>query len=104
MNGLAMIGLVGGLLLIILGVYCLTSKRNMIRLILGVEIMTNGAIMALVTFASTPVGVIDPAILSLAILAIGIGGCIAAVGLAITIQAFRHYKTLDVRELKRLRW
>ena len=99
-----MVGLVGGILLIILGIYCLSTKRNMIRLILGVEIMSNGAIVALVTFASTPLGVIDPAILSLAILAIGISGCIAAVGLAIVIQAFRHYKTLDVRELKRLRW
>ena len=98
------VGLAGGMLLIILGIYGLTVKGNMIRLILAVEILTNGAIVVLVTFGATPLGVVNPIIISLAILAVGIGGCIAAVGLAIVIQAFRHYKTLDVRELKRLRW
>lgn len=97
------LGLIGAVLLIILGIYCLATKRNMIKLILGVEIMTNGAIMALVTFAVDGGG-LDPVALSIAIMAIGIGGCIAAVGLAIIVQAYRHYKTLDVRELRRLRW
>ncbi|KYH37491.1 MAG: multicomponent Na+:H+ antiporter subunit C [Candidatus Hecatellales archaeon B24] len=100
----ATIGFAGGLLLIILGIYCLAAKSNMIRLILGVEILTNGAIVVLVTFGATPLGTLNPAIISLAILAVGVGGCIAAVGLAIVIQAYRHYRTLDVRELKRLRW
>ena len=97
------IGLAGGFLLLIIGLYCLASKGNMIKLVLAAEIMTNGAIVILVTFASTPVG-LDPVIVGLAILAVGVGGCIAAIGLAIAIHAFRHYKTLDVRELKRLRW
>ncbi|MGP3667433.1 MAG: NADH-quinone oxidoreductase subunit NuoK [Candidatus Bathyarchaeota archaeon] len=98
------VGLVGAFLLVAVGLYALATQKNMIKLILGVEIMTNGAILALISFAiSKPVG-IDPVIPSLAILAIGIGGCVAAVGLAITVQAYRHYKTLDVRELKRLRY
>ena len=92
------------MLLIVLGLYCLATKRNMIRLVLAAEIMTNGAIVLLVTFAATPLGMVNPAIVAIAILAIGIGGCVAAIGLAIALQAFRHYKTLDVRELKRLRW
>ena len=98
------IGLTGGMLLIILGIYCLTTKTNKIKLVLAAEIMTNGAILIMVTFAATPFGVINPAMIAIAILAIGVGGCIAAVGLAIIIQAYRHYRTLDVRELKRLRW
>lgn len=76
----------------------------MIRLVLATEIMGNGAIVLLVTFATTPFGALNPSIIAIAILAIGIGGCIAAIGLAIALQAFRHYKTLNVRELKRLRW
>jgi len=99
-----MVGLLGAFLLIVLGIYALASKRNMIKLILSVEIMTNGAILALISFAIRKPGVIDPVIPSLAILAIGVGGCVAAVGLAITVQAYRHYRTLDIRELKRLRY
>jgi multicomponent Na+:H+ antiporter subunit C len=89
--------------LLIIGVYCLSVKRNMIKMILGVEIMTNGAIMAFVIFATSN-GLVDPIAHALSILAISVGGCIAAVALSITVQAYRHFKTLDVRELRRLKW
>ena len=91
--------------LIVLGLYCLTTKRNMIKLIIGVEITTNGSTISLVVFASQrSLGFIDPVVQSLAIMAIAIGGCIAAVGLSLAIQAYRQYKTLDISELKRLRY
>jgi len=31
-------------------------------------------------------------------------GCITAIALTIVTYAYRHYGTLDVRKLKRLRW
>jgi NADH-quinone oxidoreductase subunit K len=96
--------LAGAMALILLGFYCIAVKRNMIKIVIGVEIMTNGAIMALVSFGAFNNGQIDPMMHSLAIMSITVAGCVAAVGLALVIQVYRHYKTLDVRELRRLRW
>jgi len=98
------IALVGAFALIAIGLFCLSTNRNMIIMVMGVEIMMNGSTLALVAFATGPTGLLDPLAQSLAIMTIAIGGCIAAVGLAIIIQAYRQYKTLDVRELRRLRW
>jgi NADH-quinone oxidoreductase subunit K len=98
------IALVGVIALLVLGFYCIAVKRNMVMIVIGVEIMTNGAIMALVSFGAFNNGQIDPMMNSLAIMSITVAGCVAAVGLALVIQVYRHYKTLDVRELRRLRW
>jgi len=92
------------IVLVILGFYCISVKRNMIKMIIGIEVMTNGAILSLVSFASYKNGFVDPLVHSLAVMAIAVGGCIAAVALSLVVHAYKHYKTLDIRELRRLRW
>jgi len=89
--------------LVTVGMYSLATSKNMIIIVMGVEIMMNGAILALVAMAVGPTGFIDPLAQALAILAIAVGGSTTAVGLAIITQAYKHYKTLNVRELKRLK-
>jgi len=37
-------------------------------------------------------------------MSIVLGGSVIAVGLAMVVNAYKHYKTLDVKELRRLRW
>jgi multicomponent Na+:H+ antiporter subunit C len=37
------------------------------------------------------------------ILSIIVGGVVAAVALSLIVNAYRHYGTLDIRELRRLR-
>lgn len=95
--------LVGAFGLVAIGLYSLATSKNMIIIVMGVEIMLNGSILALVALATGPSGLIDPLAQSLAILAIAVGGSTTAVALAMITQAYKHYKTLDVRELKRLR-
>jgi NADH:ubiquinone oxidoreductase subunit K len=97
------VSLVGSFALIAVGLFCLATNRNMIMMVIGVEIMMNGSILALVGLATGPNGLVDPLPQSLAIMAIAIGGSVAAVGLVMITQVYRHYKTLDVRELKKLR-
>jgi NADH:ubiquinone oxidoreductase subunit K len=97
------VALVGAFALFAVGLYSLATCKNMIIIVMGVEIMMNGAIMALVALAVGPTGLIDPLAQALAILAIAVGGATTAVGLAIITQVYKHYKTLNVRELKRLR-
>jgi len=81
--------------------YCLATKRNMIRLIIAIELLTNAANLNFIAFS-----IYQPSVLgqSVVVISIALGACIVAVALAIVIYAYRHYKTLDVRELKRLRW
>ena len=71
---------------------------------MGLEIMINAVNL---NFISISGSFIDSAIHPLGhiftIISIGIGGCIIALGLVIVIYAYRHYETLDVRELRRLK-
>lgn len=90
--------------LYIIGIYCIVVKRNMIRLLIALEIMMNAVNLNLIAFSSYgDPGFTDPLAHAFTIISIGVSGCIIALGLAITLHAYRHYKTLDVRELRRLR-
>jgi NADH-quinone oxidoreductase subunit K len=91
--------------LFVIGLYCV-SKRNMIRILLGVEIILNTGNLAFIYFASRRAGpgLIDPIGQSVVFMSIVLGGCVIAVGLALIVNAYKHFKTLDSRELRRLRW
>ena len=90
--------------LFLIGLYCLLLKRNMIRLLMALEIMLNAANLNFIVLSSyNMVEFTHPLAHVFVIISIGIGGCIIALGLVITIYAYRHYKTLDVRELRRLK-
>lgn len=91
--------------LYVLGLYCLATSRNMIRLIIGIEILTTAANLNFIAFSSyVRPGYVDALAHSIVIMSIVIGACVIAVGLTIAVYAYRHYGTLDVRELRRLRW
>jgi NADH-quinone oxidoreductase subunit K len=90
--------------LYVVGIYCLATKRSMIRLILGIEILVNAAHINFVAFASYAVpGFVDPLAHSIVTVSIGLAGSVTAVALTIVVHAYRHYGTLNVQELKRLK-
>jgi NADH-quinone oxidoreductase subunit K len=96
--------LVFSLALYVIGIYCLATKRNMIRLLLGVEILVNAANINFIVFAAYALpGFVDSMGHSFASISIGLAGAVSAVALAIVVLIYRHYGTLDVDELKRLR-
>jgi multicomponent Na+:H+ antiporter subunit C len=91
--------------LFVVGMYCLAVKRNMIKLIIGIEILTSAANLNFIALSAYgKPGQVDPLGHTFVIMSIVIGACVVAVALTIAVNAYRHYKTLDVRELKRLRW
>lgn len=64
----------------------------------------NAVNLLLIAFSSYgAIGSTDPLAHAFAIVSIGIGGCIIALGLSIILHVYAHYKTLDVKELRRLR-
>ncbi len=100
--------LIASLILYLMGIYTLASNRNMIKLVIGIEILVaavNLNFLALAAFTSGQgvLGPVDPLAQTFVVLSICVGGAIAAVALALIRNAFNHYGTLDVRELRRLR-
>ncbi len=92
------------LTLYIIGIYTLATKRNMLRLILGMEILINAANINFIAFSANALpGFVDPLGHSFAVVSISIAGSVSAVALVIVVYAYRHYGTLDVRELRRLK-
>jgi NADH-quinone oxidoreductase subunit K len=92
------------LALYIIGIYCLATKRNMIRMILGIEILVNAANLNFIIFAAYAMpGFVDSMGHSFAGISIGLAGAVSAVALAVVVLVYRHYGTLDVEELRRLR-
>jgi NADH:ubiquinone oxidoreductase subunit K len=87
------------------GVYCV-SRRSMIRVLLGIEIILNSGNLSFIYFSSmfSPRGLVDPLGQSIVFMSIVTGGCVVAVGLVLIVNAYKQYKTTDVRELRRLRW
>ncbi len=100
--------LIFALILYILGIYTLASARNMVKLVIGIEILVAAAnlnFLALAAFTAGPnvLGPIDPTVQTFVILSIIVGGVVAAVAMSLIVNAYRHYGTLDIRELRRLR-
>ena len=99
--------LIFALLLYILGLYTLASSKNMVRLVIGIEILVaagNLNFLSLAAFTSGPsvLGPMDPLVQDFVILSICVGGAIAVVAMSLIVKAYRHYGTLDIRELRRL--
>ncbi|MGY5862899.1 MAG: NADH-quinone oxidoreductase subunit K [Candidatus Thorarchaeota archaeon] len=100
--------LIFALILYVLGIYTLASARNMVKLVIGIEILVAAAnlnFLALAAFTAEPniLGPIDPTVQTFVILSIIVGGVVAAVAMSLIVNAYRHYGTLDIRELRRLR-
>ena len=88
-----------------IGLLCVT-KANMIRILLGIEIILNSGNLAFIYFASqkSNIGLIDPLGQSIVFLSIITGGAVVSIGLALIVNAYKHFKTTDARKLRRLKW
>ena len=73
------------------GLTLIIIKRNMIFLLLAIELMLNASIINLVAFNRVHNGTADGQLFGLFIIVIAV--CEAAVGLAIVIQVYRYYQT-----------
>ncbi len=96
--------LVSVALMFVIGLGCLMVKRDMVRILIGVEILFNAANLCFVALSTQTAGYIDPFAHSVVMMAIVLDGTVIAVGLAMVLNVYKHYKTLDVRKLRRLKW
>lgn len=109
---------VGGSGLILIGLYMVLAKTNLIKIILGLSFLDTGTHVLLVAIGyirgrtapilsegmpdTTPV--VDPVPQAMVLTAIVIGVGVLGLALALAIQVYRHHGTLDMTEIKGLKW
>jgi multicomponent Na+:H+ antiporter subunit C len=101
--------------LILIGLYALIFKRNLIKMVIGVTLIESGVNLFLITlgfrkdsiapiYTSSPGGIMSlPVPQALTLTSIVIGVAVLALMLSLVIHIYRHYGTLDVREARRLK-
>jgi NADH-quinone oxidoreductase subunit K len=83
-----------GAVLFVSGVLCMATKRNAIGVLMGVELVLNGANVNFVAFAYyTPLG-LDGQVISLFVIVLAAAE--AAVALAIALNFYNNHLTIDV--------
>ena len=84
-----------------IGHYMVVSKNNAIQILIGIELMLNAAVLNLVAFGKfdrfTNGGQM------FALFAIVLAAATTAVALAIILNVYRRYKTIDPNKVDKLR-
>jgi len=97
----ASIGLIAIVGLLGVGLYALLISRNLMKVIVGLQIMVKGAMLAMIA-AGQVAG--QPVVgQSLALTVIVADTIVAVVGLALAVQVRRRFGTLDIKALSTLR-
>ncbi|MCS7145210.1 MAG: NADH-quinone oxidoreductase subunit NuoK [Nitrososphaerota archaeon] len=90
-------------IIFVIGIYTLATKRNIIKQLIGVELMINAAHLNFVVFAVNSPGGIDPYALAIVIFSIAAGAAVITVGVILVVSVYRTYGTMDLEALRRLR-
>lgn len=113
-----MIYYVGALGLIIIGLYIVLTKRNLIKVIIGLDLFETGIFLLLICTGYVKSGtapifsqprleptlMVDPVPQALVLTAIVIGVATLALALSLAIRLYGHYGTLDLRKIRELKW
>lgn len=95
---LLLIGVIG---LLAVGLYAILISRNLIKVVIGLQILIKGAMLALIA-AGQVAGQADVGE-SLALTVIVADTIVAVVGMAFAVQVRRRFGTLDIKALSTLR-
>ncbi len=102
-------------ILIALGIYALMFKRNLIKIVIGMVLIEAGVNLFLITIGykadsiapiftyASKESMVLPTVQALTLTNIVIGFAVNALLLSFIIMIYRHYKTIDSREVRRLR-
>jgi NADH:ubiquinone oxidoreductase subunit K len=94
--------LVLGALLFVCGIVCMATKRNAIGVLIGVELVLNGANINFVAFARyNPAFEIEGQIFALFVIVLAAAE--AAVALAIVLNFYNNHTTVDVDTAEELK-
>jgi len=93
--------LVVSVIVFLLGLYCVLTRRNAIGILMGVELILNSANINYVAFARYSSNGYDGQVFS--IFVIMLAAAEAAIGLAIVLGIYQTFQTIDVAATDTLR-
>lgn len=83
------------------GVFGLFARRNIVFVLMSIELLFNAAVLALVALAASGLVALDGA--AVALFFVGVGVSEVAVGLALAVALYRAGGTADITEFAGLR-
>lgn len=84
-----------------IGLAVLITRRNLIMMLLGLELMLNAANVNIVAFGNLQSRGLDGEVFALFVILIAV--CEAAVGIAIVLRVYHFYKTSDPGHISELK-
>ncbi len=113
-----MIYYITSILLVLIGMYAVLVKKNLIKIVIGLSIVDNGIHLLLIAIGYVKNGtapifskaglqpnqMVDPVPQALVLTAIVIGLAVTAVALSLIIRLYDHHKTLNINKIRKLKW
>jgi len=113
-----MIYFITSTIVILIGMYTVLVKRNIIKIVVGLSIIDSGVHLLLIAIGYfnnatapifskqglTPEKMVDPVPQALVLTSIVIGLAVTAVALSLVIRLYDHHKTLDINKIRKLKW
>jgi NADH:ubiquinone oxidoreductase subunit K len=101
MNNFWILNMGAAALLIGLGIYCLLTMKNTVKLLIGVEVIAKGVTLAFIATGWTKSNLLLAQSLVISVIVVDVA--VIATALAIIISINRHTQSLDVRKLTKLK-
>lgn len=116
-----LVNYIASVVLVLLGLYTICAKKNLIKIVLGLGIMDYGINLFIVSVGWNDVGTapiftisdlvngissrffVDPVPQALTLTSIVIGACVTTMALSLVIMIYRKYKSLNADEIRRIR-
>ena len=109
---------IGAFGLIFIGLFIMLTKRNLIKVIIGLSILETGVNLFIISIGyinkgTSPIfskagleakNMVDPVPQALVLTAIVIGLAVLALALSLAIRLYNHYGTLNLQKIKEQRW
>ena len=83
-----------------IGVYGVLARRNLLFILMSIELILNGAALAIVAASRWHA---DPSGHAAVLMALAVAAAEAAVGLAIVIAVYRHLRSVDADQAEEMR-
>jgi NADH-quinone oxidoreductase subunit K len=84
-----------------LGVYAILTRRNAIMVLMGIELVLNAANINFLAFSRFTTGTLDGQVI--AVFVIILAAAEAAIALAIVLNIFQNFNTVNVDEMNQLK-
>lgn len=109
---------VGAFIIIVLGLYMVVVKKNLLKIVLGLSLIESGTNLLLISFGYREYGTapifdsasievdkvlfVDPVPQALTLTSIVIGACVTALALSLVIKVYEAYGTINADKVRRL--